>query len=173
MAETSHAIALSLLAEFEQEMASTRRCLERVPEALFGWKPHAKSYSMGELVSHLASVPGWLVVTLDQDAFDTAPGGIPAVFPRAKSVREAIEMHDAGVVAGKAALLRTDDARFAGTWSLLGNGATFFTMPRTAVVRSFVMNHLVHHRGQLTVYLRLNDLPVPAIYGPSADESGA
>ena len=164
-------IAESQLPEFDLEMANTRRVLERVPEADFGWKPHAKSFSMGELAGHVASIPGWMTSTLTEDGFDFSPGGVPVEFPKPASVGEALALHDEGVVAARAALAAATDGTFVASWSLLENGNALFTMPRVSVVRSFVMNHLIHHRAQLCVYLRLRDVPVPALYGPSADES--
>lgn len=171
MSSRTNGIATSLLPEFDLEMANTRKVLERVPEADFAWKPHAKSFSMGELAGHVASIPGWMTSTLVDDAFDVSPGGVPASFPKAASAKEAVAMFDEGVPAARAALEAASDAAFLASWSLLASGEPLFTMPRVAVVRSFVMNHLIHHRAQLCVYLRLKDVPVPALYGPSADES--
>ncbi len=167
---TAGALAASFLPEFDAEMAGTRKTLERVPEASFGWKPHPKSFSMGDLASHLASIPGWLTVTLTADSFDTAPGGTPLSFPAAATREELLSRFDKNVAEARAALTATGDAAFAGSWSLLANGEALFTMPRGACVRGFVLNHLVHHRAQLGLYLRLNGVPVPALYGPSADE---
>lgn len=171
MSSRTNGIATSLLPEFDLEMANTRKVLERVPEADFAWKPHAKSFSMGELAGHVASIPGWMTSTLVDDAFDVSPGGVPASFPKAASAKEAVAMFDEGVPVARAALEAASDAAFLESWSLLASGEPLFTMPRVAVVRSFVMNHLIHHRAQLSVYLRLKDVPVPALYGPSADES--
>lgn len=168
----SSSIATTLLPEFDQEMASTRKTLERVPEDRFAWKPHAKSFSMIELATHVANVPGWGTMTITEDSFDVAPGGVPMKDKAASSVKELLEKLDTGVSAARAALLGASDAHLLAPWSLLGNGETYFSMPRVTVLRSFVMNHLIHHRAQLGLYLRLNDIPVPAIYGPSADDSG-
>lgn len=165
-------IARSLLPEFDQEMAGTRKVLERVPEDAFGWKPHPKSFSMGDLATHVANLPTWMSLTLEQDSFDVSPGGEAMKTPPAASRAELLNRFDEALATARASLAAATDDRFAGSWSLLANGQTVFTMPRAAVVRSFVMNHLIHHRSQLTVYLRLNDLPVPALYGPSADEAG-
>ncbi len=170
MSTEIQATASSLLAEFDVEMANTRKVLERVPDAEFGWKPHAKSFSMGELAGHVATIPGWMTATLTADSFDVSPGGVPAEFPKPGSAREALALFLEGAKQARAALAATSDEAFAARWSLLGNGQPYFTMPRVSVVRSFVMNHLVHHRAQLGVYLRLKDVPVPALYGPSADE---
>ena len=172
MSSETNGIATSLLPEFDLEMANTRKVLERVPEADFAWKPHAKSFSMGELAGHVASIPGWMTSTLVDDAFDVSPGGVPATFPKAATAKEALTMFDEGFAGARAALSAASDAAFLKSWALLANGEPLFTMPRVAVVRSFVMNHLIHHRAQLCVYLRLNDIPVPALYGPSADEQG-
>lgn len=165
-------ISNAMLPEFDHEMASTRKTLERVPEDKFGWKPHEKSGSMGWLAAHLANIPSWASYTINQDTLDLAPGGVPPTPPPApKSRRELLEMFDKNVTDGRAALAGAKDEHLFKTWSLLRNGATLLQMPRVAVLRSFVMNHMIHHRAQLGVYLRLNNVPVPAIYGPSADES--
>ena len=164
-------IASSLLPEFDLEIAGTRKVLERVKDDDWAFKPHAKSFSMGELAAHVATIPEWLTGTLNAPSFDMAPGGVPAESPRPASAREALALFLEGVKAARAALAATPDSAFAEPWSLLENGKVWFTMPRSAVVRGFVMNHLIHHRAQLTVYLRLRDVPVPALYGPSADEN--
>ena len=170
MSSLSNGIATSLLPEFDLEMANTRKVLERVPDADWGFKPHPKSFSMGELAGHVATIAGWLTGTLTADGFDVAPGGVPAEFPKPATAKEALALHDEGVASARAALEAATDDTFLSSWSLLENGTPLFTMPRVAVARSFVMNHLIHHRAQLCVYLRLKDVPVPALYGPSADE---
>ncbi len=165
------AISESLLPEFDQEMANTRKTLERVPEDKFDWKPHEKSFAMGGLATHLANLPSWAVLTLNQDEFDMAPpGGEPWKLPEANSRQELLEMFDKNVTDARAAIAGASDERMFSPWSLLSGGNTLMTMPKIAVLRSFVMNHIIHHRAQLGVYLRLNDIPVPSIYGPSADE---
>ncbi len=171
MSTDPKSLAASLLPEFDLEMAGTRKVLERVKDEDWAFKPHAKSFSMGELAGHVATIPEWLTGTLNAPSFDMAPGGVPAEFSRPASAREALALFLEGVKAARAALEATADPAFAEPWSLLENGKAWFTMPRSAVVRGFVMNHLIHHRAQLTVYLRLRDVPVPALYGPSADES--
>ena len=164
-------IAQSILPEFEQEMAGTRKTIERVPDDKFDWKAHPKSNTVGWVVSHLVEIPGWVEGTLTQDAWDLSPpGGEPYRTPAVAGRQQALELFDANVAAAKAALAKTSDAEFAKDWSLLMNGQTIFTMPRLAVIRTFVLNHSIHHRAILTVYLRLNDLPVPGLYGPSGDE---
>ena len=164
-------ISDAMLPEFDQEMAGTRKTLERVPEDKFGWKPHEKSGSMGWLAAHLANLPSWASYTIDQDAQDLAPGGVPVPQPAPpKSRRELLEMFDKNVVAARATIAGAKDEHLFKPWALQRNGVTLLQMPRVAVLRSFVMNHIIHHRAQLGVYLRLNNVPVPAIYGPSADE---
>jgi len=166
-------ISQALLPEFDHEMANTRKTLERVPEDKFGWKPHEKSMPMGNLAVHLATLPGWTVQTLQQESLDLAPpDGEPFKLPEAKNTKEVVAMFDQNVADARAALAEATDEQLMKPWSLLMTGKTIFTLPRVAVLRGFVMNHSIHHRAQLGVYLRLNDVPVPSIYGPSADEGG-
>ena len=171
MSTEPNSIASSLLPEFDLEMAGARKVLERVKDHDWAYRPHPKSFSMGDLAGHVATIPAWLTSTLNEASFDVCPGGVPAEFPRPASAGEALAAFLEGVKEARAALEATSDTEFAAPWSLLENGKAFFTMPRAAVVRSFVMNHLIHHSAQLTVYLRLRGVPVPALYGPSADES--
>ena len=164
-------IADALLPEFDQEMANTRKCLERIPDNKFSYKPHPKSFDMGSLAVHMATVCDWGVITLQSENFDYAPvGGEPYKPPIAKTNADLLAMFDKGTTEFRAALAAADDAALMKPWSLLAGGKTIFTLPRVAVVRTMIFNHLVHHRGQLTVYLRLNDVPVPGVYGPSADD---
>jgi uncharacterized damage-inducible protein DinB len=166
------ALSESLLPEFDIEMANTRKTLERVPLNRFDWKPHEKSTAMGGLATHLSNIPTWAVYTLGQDSLDLAPGGEPLPpTPLAKSEDDLLATFDANVVKARAAIAGAPDPEFFKPWSLMSNGHTILTLPKVAVLRSFVMNHLIHHRAQLGVYLRLNDIAVPSIYGPSADES--
>jgi uncharacterized damage-inducible protein DinB len=161
----------SLLPEFDQEMANTRKTLQRVPENKLGWKPHKKSGSMGWLAGHVANLPGWAVITIKQDSLDLSPDGAPPKpQPEPKSQKELLATFDKNVAEARAALAGADDATLFKPWSLLKTGKVLMTMPKIACLRGFVMNHLIHHRAQLGVYLRLNDIAVPAIYGPSADE---
>jgi len=161
----------SLVAEFDHEMANTRKTLERVPEDKFAWKPHEKSFSMLSLATHLATLPVWGADVLKRDSFDIAPEGAPPPQNEpAKSVEDLLARFDQNVAKTRAAIAEASDEDFMKTWSLLKGGATIFALPRIAALRSFVMNHNIHHRAQLGVYLRLNDIPVPSIYGPSADE---
>lgn len=164
-------ISKALLPEFDQEMANTRKTLERVPDDKPDWKPHQKSMTMARLAGHVAEMPGWAVFTIEKDSLDIAPvGAPPQQGATAKSRQENLEMFDKNVAAARAAIAGASDDRLLKPWSLLMGGKTIFTMPRIAVLRGMVMNHAIHHRAQLGVYLRLNNIPVPAIYGPSADE---
>ena len=163
----------SLLPEFDHEMANTRKVLERIPEDKLDWKVHEKSNTIGWVGMHLAELPAWIEIGLNQDSFDVdPPGGQPYRTPPATSRRAILDRFDKNVAAGRAALAAAPDAEFLKPWSLLKAGQTVFTIPRAAVVRSFVLNHMIHHRAHLCVYLRLNGIPVPALYGPSADEQG-
>lgn len=164
-------IAEMILPELDQEMAGTRRALERVPMDRPDWAPHEKSMKLGYLTGHLADLPSWVVLTVKQDSLDVAPpGGEPYRSPEFGTREELLAAFDANVAAAREALAETPDEAFGEPWSLLRGGETMFTMPRLAVLRTMVLNHLIHHRAQLTVYLRLNDVPVPSLYGPSADE---
>ncbi|MGE0129550.1 MAG: DinB family protein [Blastocatellales bacterium] len=164
-------ISASLLPEFDNEMANTRKALERVPDDKFDWTPHEKSMVLGVLATHLANLPIWTVFTINQDSLDLAPpGGEPFKTPEANSRQEILQMFDENVAAARATIAGASDEELLKPWTLLKGGVTLMTLPKIAVLRSFVMNHIIHHRGQFTVYLRLNDIPVPSIYGPSADE---
>lgn len=161
-----------LLPEFDQEMANLRKTLERIPEDKLDWAPHEKSLSFRGLTTHLANMPRWAAMTLAEDSFDMAPeGGEPVRDEPVGSIRAALEQLDRNVAAARVALAGASDRDLRQPWTLLKGGQEVFKMPRIAVLRSLIMNHLIHHRGQLTVYLRLNDLPLPALYGPSADEA--
>lgn len=165
------AISQALLPEFDHEMANTRKTLERVPDDKFNWKPHEKSFAMGALATHLSNIPGWAGVTINQDEFDMAPGGEGLKTPELHTIAEVLAQFDKNVGEARAAIAGASDEHLFGFWSLLSNGNKVLSMPRVACLRSFVMNHLIHHRAQLGIYLRLNDIPVPSIYGPSADEA--
>ncbi len=166
------AIAEVLLPEFDQEAAGVRRTLERVPADKFEWRPHEKSGTMIWLAGHLANLPQWAVLTMADDELDLAPGGESMPLPPTPvSVDDLVATFDRHAAAARAALAAASDADFMKPWSLLNNGTVLMTLPKAAVIRSFVMNHLIHHRAQLGVYLRMNDVPVPSIYGPSADEA--
>lgn len=164
-------LSQSILPEFDNEMANTRRTLERVPQEKFGWKPHEKSWSMGDLATHLSNLPSWTEITLTQESFDMNPEGEePETATPATSTQELLDLFDENVKKAREVISSTTDENFMKPWTLLSGGETVLSLPKIGVLRSFVMNHIIHHRAQLGVYLRLNDLPVPAIYGPSADE---
>jgi uncharacterized damage-inducible protein DinB len=164
-------LSKALLPEFDNEMANTRKTLERVPDDRFDWKPHEKSTAMGGLAGHLANLPSWGSLAVGSDSFDMAPGGQPVKAPVLSSGKDLLAKFDENVATTRAAIAGASDEELFKPWALLSNGNTLLTMPKIAVLRSFVMNHMIHHRAQLGVYLRLNDIPVPSIYGPSADES--
>lgn len=164
----------SLLPEFDMEMDSTRKTLERVPDDRFGWTPHERSGTLGWMAEHIANIPVWAVMTMKQDSLDLAPANGPApAMEKAANRKELLEIFDRNRVQARAALAAGEDADYAEPWALLMRGKELFKVPRSSVVRRMVMNHLIHHRGQLTMYLRLLDVPVPGLYGPSADDKGA
>ncbi|HUK31074.1 MAG TPA: DinB family protein [Candidatus Acidoferrum sp.] len=158
----------AFLGEFDHEMASTRISLERIPEDKFDWAPHPKSMKLGRLATHLAEMPGWTRDTIEKDKVDIANYGGP---PDLKSKKDVLALFDKNVADARAALVAaTDDANWMKTWEMVRGDKVVFSMPKVVVMRSFIFNHNVHHRAQLGVYLRLNNIPVPSIYGPSADE---
>jgi uncharacterized damage-inducible protein DinB len=159
------AIADSFLPEFDQEMATTRRVLERVPTDKGQWKPHPKSFALGHLAQLLAWMPGWITTTLQKTELNLAGGGGYSF----EATEALLELSDRNVAEARDALASASDADFAVPWSLKTGERVIFTLPRVVVVRQHI-NHLVHHRGQMTVYLRLIDVPIPSIYGPTADE---
>jgi uncharacterized damage-inducible protein DinB len=161
-------IAQSLLGEFDHEFANLRKTLERVPEDKPDFKPHDKSMSMSRLAGHLAELSGWVNSTLDADGLDLGGGNYTAFVMTTRA--DLLRAFDANLTKARASLAAASDDRLLGNWSLRNGSTTVFTMPRIAVLRTFVLNHMVHHRAQLGVYLRMNDVPVPSIYGPSADE---
>jgi len=165
------AIRDGLLGEFDQEMANTRKVLERVPEDKFGWKPHPKSGTMIWLAGHVANLAGWGAFTIQSEQLDLMPGGKRLEPPPApKNRQELLELFEKQKGESRKALEGVSDEDLREPWTLLNNGQKIFTMPRLAVLRVVVMNHMIHHRGELLVYLRLNDVPLPGLYGPSADE---
>jgi uncharacterized damage-inducible protein DinB len=166
-AENTMPIAQMLLPEFDQEMASTRKMLEIVPEDKLDYKPHERSMTLGRLAGHVAEMPGWIATTIRTESLDLTPGMTPYV---PKSRQELLEGFDKQVAEARALLAGASDEDMAKTWALTFAGKPVFSMPRAAVVRTSGMNHLIHHRAQLGVYLRLNNVEIPGMYGPSADE---
>ncbi|MGE3314361.1 MAG: DinB family protein [Planctomycetaceae bacterium] len=163
--------AESILPEFDAEMASTRKVLERVPEDRIDWKAHAKSNTIGWNANHIAEIPGWVEGTLTQTEWDFAPvGGEPYRTPSFRTRKEILDFFDANVASARRAIAAVKDEELPKMWTLLNGGEVIITMPRAAVIRTFILNHLIHHRAILCVYLRLNDIPVPGMYGPSGDE---
>jgi uncharacterized damage-inducible protein DinB len=160
-------IAQSLLPEFDMEMANTRKTLERVPEDRFSYQPDPKSMTMGRLAAHVAEMPGWGSITMNMDSLDLA-GNFTPFNPTNRA--ELLAGFDKNIAETRAAIAAASDEAFMQPWSLKMGDQVLFTMPRVAVIRSMVMNHVIHHRAQLTVYFRLNGVPVPGLYGPSADE---
>ena len=158
----------SILRELDQEAATTRRVLERVPEDKLTWKPHPKSMSLGRLAMHVAEINGSISEMSLADSFDFGSGrrGVDAT-----SRAELLEVFEKGLARAKEIVAQTDEARARAEWSFMMGEKKMGSMPRSALFRSIMMNHLYHHRGQLSVYLRLLDVPVPSIYGPSADEN--
>jgi len=164
-------MAAALLPEFDREMANTRRVLERVPRERLGWKPHQKSTTMGELATHIAQLPKWAAITIRGTEFDLAPkGGSSMHATPVETVEEALRRFDEHVREARAAIAGASEETLLAEWTLRAGERTVFVMPRAAVLRGMVMNHIIHHRAQLGVYLRLNDVPLPSIYGSSADE---
>ncbi len=160
-----------LLPEFDHEMATTRRLLARVPEAELAWKPHARSMGLGQLAVHLAQIPGWCPLVVKQTGFDIEKSPEAAAGSTPTTVGDVLAQFDTGVASGRAALAGASDPDMLAPWTLRRGAHEIFTMPRLSTVRTLVLNHLIHHRGQLSVYLRLKDVPLPSIYGPTADEA--
>ena len=167
------AIKNALLPEFDHEMAVTRKTLERVPEDKPDYKPHEKSMTMSRLAGHLAELPGFVTMALQNDSFNIRPaGGGPSRQPVVMTSRkQLLDEFDKNVANMRDTLSKASDESLMKSWSLLAGDKTILTMPRAAVVRSFCLSHIIHHRAQLGVYLRMNNVPVPSVYGPSADEN--
>ena len=163
------AIAESLLPEFDREMGLTRRVLERVPPGNFAWKPHEKSMTLGRLAEHLAELPYWLTMSIKESGIDISTGR-PPDYKAPETTAAVLAMFDTNVSEARAAINGRSDGELMAPWTLKNQGKEVFTMPKVAVIRTFAMNHLIHHRGQMMVYLRLQNVAVPSIYGPSADE---
>lgn len=161
-------VSQTLLPEFEEEMKNTRKLLERVPEGRNDYRPHEKSMPLGRLATHVAELPSWAKNTLEMEVLELDPGFKPHI---AGSRAELLEIFDRNVTEAREKITAAGDADWQKLWSLKYAGKTIISMPRFAVMRSVVMNHLIHHRAQLGVYLRLNEVEIPGMYGPSADEA--
>lgn len=164
------AFADTFLPEFDQEMKTTRSLLERVPFSNASWKPHTKSTALGALASHLTNLSGFGVMIANQDGRDFSKAGPEG--PGGKqysSTEDLLSTFDANVAASRKAIAALPDSKLGDTWTLQNGSHVIFALPRAAVLRTLLMNHIIHHRGQLSVYLRLNDVPLPSIYGPTAD----
>jgi uncharacterized damage-inducible protein DinB len=161
-------ITQTMLPEFDHEMATTRTLLAAVPDAFARWQPHAKSMTLGRLAAHIANMPNWLLLALQQDELDV---GVPGATGQTsfESTAATLARFDALVKTSRNVLADTPDAVLQTLWTLKHSGHAIFSMPRGAVLRAWAMNHMIHHRGQLSVYLRLLDVPVPSVYGPTAD----
>jgi uncharacterized damage-inducible protein DinB len=167
-ATTSNTLGTAFLAELEQEAKVAREVLSRIPADKFDWKPHEKSMAFGRLASHVAEMFGWTPPTMEHSELDFSKMDYKPFEP--KTTEELVEFLDKNVAEAIVSLKASSDERFMENWTMRNGEQVYFTMPKVAVMRSFVMNHIIHHRGQLSVYLRLNDIAVPSIYGPSADE---
>jgi uncharacterized damage-inducible protein DinB len=161
-------ISDALLPEFDHEIATTRKTLERIPEDKLAWTPHEKSMNLGRLAGHVAELPNFAVMAIKTESTDLASGAYQPL--TATSRKQALDTFDKAAADARAAIANSSNEDLMKPWTLLYGGKTIFTMPRVGVVRTMMMSHLIHHRGQLSVYLRLNNVPVPSIYGPSADE---
>lgn len=161
-------ISQAFLPEFDQEMANTRKLLERVPDGKSEYKPHEKSMTLGRLAGHVAELPGWAKTTLETQLLELQPGMQGST---ATSREQLLETFDSNVAAARPLIESATDADWMKTWTLKFGGKEIMSMPRVAVMRGMVMNHMIHHRAQLGVYLRLNDVAIPGMYGPSADEA--
>jgi uncharacterized damage-inducible protein DinB len=160
-------IAQALLPEFDYEMATTRKMIERFPEDKVEWRPHDTCMTLGRLAGHMSELAGWVVPTVNQDELVLDPSYEPNVM---KSRAETLKQFDENVKSSRAAIAGASDETLMKPWSLVAGGKTVMTMPKVAVLRSFVMNHMIHHRGQLAAFYRIAGVPIPSIYGPSKDE---
>jgi uncharacterized damage-inducible protein DinB len=161
------AIVDAIVMEMEQEAKTTRRVLERIPDDKLGWKPHAKSMTLGQLAMHIAGGQKQIAKMANEDVWEVGSFTVP----EAKNRKELLETLEEGTSSAKHALQKMDDATLLAVWKLTKSGKTIMAVPRIGLIRSVMMNHFYHHRGQLSVYLRMLDVPVPSIYGPSADEN--
>jgi uncharacterized damage-inducible protein DinB len=162
------AISQALLSEFDREMATTRKMLERFPEDKVEWRPHETCMTLGRLAGHVAEISGWTVPTMTQDKLELDRNQVAPNIVKKRD--EALKQFDETVKNAREVLAGASDETFMKPWTFVAGGKTIFTLPKIAVMRSFVMNHLIHHRGQLAAFYRIAGVPVPSIYGPSKDE---
>jgi uncharacterized damage-inducible protein DinB len=163
-------ISEAFLPQFDHEMTATRKTLERVPEDKLEWRPHEKSMTMGRLAGHVAELPGFATMAIGTDSLNLSARQYTPLIPTSR--KQLLEAFEKKIQEARAAIAGASDDHLMKPWSLEYQGKILFTMPRSAVIRTMMLSHLIHHRAQLGVYLRLNNVPVPAIYGPSADEMG-
>ena len=161
-------IAELFLDEFRREVVGTRRTLEAVPADRYDYSPHEKSFKMGRLAGHIAEIPAWAEGMVTQDELDMAAGGLTNIDP--SSAEELMSGWEASVEAFERGLEGASDEHLQQTWTLRAGEQVLYSAPRVVAIRNFVLNHMIHHRGQLQVYLRLLDIPLPSVYGPTADE---
>jgi uncharacterized damage-inducible protein DinB len=159
----------ALLPEFDREMGLTRKLLDRVPDGQFDWRPHPTSVTLGRLAEHLAEMPLWAAMTMTQSELEMTTQR-PPEYQRPATRNAVLAMFDSNLKNGRANLAGKTDGEFMAPWTLKAGGKEVFTMPKVAVMRNFVLNHMVHHRGQFSVYLRMLGVKIPSIYGPSGDE---
>lgn len=157
------------LAELEKESASTKKMLERVPADKFDWQPHEKSFSMGKLATHIAEIPGWTELMITSNELDF--GNMKYTPPVVNTSKDLMKVFEENLSKAKEQLAKAEESKYDDNWTMRHGEQIYFTMSKRDVVRTWVMNHVVHHRAQLGVYLRLLDLPVPGMYGPSADDN--
>lgn len=169
MTTTTPTIVAPMVAEYVQECASTRKMLERVPETELGWKPHEKSYTLGELASHLVQSQIWTKMTVDTEKLEFNSNDFQPFI--ASTVKELLDTFDANVEDARTAMAGLSDSAAMANWEMWVDGKKVVEMPKVAVLRAFVLNHMIHHRGQLSVYLRMKDVPLPQVYGPTADDT--
>lgn len=164
-------IAQIFLAEFDAEMRNTRRMLECIRDEILAFQPHPKSMTLRRLAGHISEMPAWGAITVKSTELDIRPVHGRAFEPfEASTCAETLAFFDRNVAEAKKAIAGTSDAALQATWTLLARGEPLFAMPRSQVLKSMVLNHIIHHRAQLSVYLRMKDVPIPGMYGPSADD---
>ena len=163
-------LSKSFLKELESEGESTRKMLSRVPEEHFTFQPHDKSFAMGHLARHIAEIPGWVELMVSHNELDFA--SMKYTPPVIETNADLMKCFEDNLKVAREEFLKADDSKYSDNWTMRSGEQVFFTMSKEAVIRKWVLNHIIHHRAQLGVYLRLLDIPVPGMYGPSADDTG-